>query len=473
VDVGISGPHESVTNQETTETEAASRLVAGEVVADRYRVVEFLAEGGMGAVYRVEHLHMRKSFALKVLHASLLRNPEVVARFEREAVAAGNIDHPNVAAATDFGRLQDGSFFLVLEFVRGRSLRDVIGGGALDQDRAVNIVRGIVAGVGAAHARGIVHRDLKPENIMLVDHDGDPDFVKVLDFGIAKVDLSVPVGADAGATPLTAIGSVMGTPEYMAPEQALGETVDARSDIYSLGVIFYELLAGQCPFVGSAVAVLQGHVLQPPPFPEDLVARVDSRIVDIVRKLLAKQPQDRFDSLATLAAELAEVAAPPRIIIDAPARPPAPSSADRAVDGGLRAGFDTGHRLFVQVSRLSRPLKIGALVLAVAVAAWVVVAFATSGKAVKPKVAPVQAPVPSEVAAPLPPPPVEGPSSPPDDVTPVLLPPPPAAQGSAASTPPRAGANGSGPNTSATHGTAHRRTGPGGIYIPPPKDWFK
>jgi serine/threonine-protein kinase len=425
---------------------------------------------------------MRKSFALKVLHPSLIKNPEVVARFEREAVAAGNIDHPNVAAATDFGRLEDGSFFLVLEFVRGRSLRDVIDSGAVDQERAIKIMRGIVAGVGAAHARGIVHRDLKPENIMLVDHNGDPDFVKVLDFGIAKVELAASVGADGSAVPLTAIGSVIGTPEYMAPEQALGETVDARSDIYSLGVIFYELLAGRCPFVGSAVAVLQGHVLQPPPFPEELVARLDARIVDILQKLLAKQPRDRFESLSMLASELAEIAAPPRIVIDPPRRPTAPSSAAFAADDKPGNGVGAPRALFGLVSRFSRPARIGVLLLACGVVAWVAVTRSTSRKDEhKAKVAPVQTSVPSvpsvpssEVAAPMPPAPVEGPKSGPDDDIPVVLPPPPAAQGSAASTsPPHATASGAGQSTSATHGTARRHTGPGGIYIPPPKDWFK
>jgi hypothetical protein len=266
--VGISGPNESTRDAEASGTDGSvPRLAPDTVIGDRYRIIEFLAEGGMGAVYRAEHIHMRKSFALKVLHRSLVENPEVVARFEREAIAAGSIDHPNVACATDFGRLPDDSFFLVLEFVRGPSLRDVLDAGALEPARAMRIMRGIVAGVGAAHSKGIVHRDLKPENIMLVDHNGDLDFVKVLDFGIAKADLSVPAGPEGPAAPLTVIGSVMGTAEYMAPEQARGEAVDARSDLYSLGVIFYELLAGGCPFVGTAVSVLQRHVFdEPPPF---------------------------------------------------------------------------------------------------------------------------------------------------------------------------------------------------------------
>ena len=174
--------------------EAPPRLAPGALVAERYRVVSFLDEGGMGAVYRVEHQHMRKAFALKVLHRSLVNRPEIVARFEREAVAAGSIDHPNVAAATDFGRLPDGSFFLILELVQGRSLRDELAVGRPRARPRLEDRPRHRRGGGAAHARGIVHRDLKPENVMLVEHHGDPDFVKVLDFGIAKVEGLVPPG---------------------------------------------------------------------------------------------------------------------------------------------------------------------------------------------------------------------------------------------------------------------------------------
>src|SRR6202012_136866 len=155
-----------------------------------YRLERLIGEGGMGAVYQAEHTHMRKRMAVKVLHAEMSRLPEVVARFEREAMAAAHIEHPNVAAATDFGKLEDGSFFLVLEYVEGRSLREAIAEGRLELGRALSIARQMASALGRAHSIGIVHRDLKPENIMLVARDGEADFVKVLDFGIAKV----PVG---------------------------------------------------------------------------------------------------------------------------------------------------------------------------------------------------------------------------------------------------------------------------------------
>jgi serine/threonine-protein kinase len=176
--------------------------LVGRVLSERYRIESLLGEGGMGAVYLAEHLLMRKRFAVKVLHAEMTRMPEMVARFEREAMAAAHIEHPNVAAATDFGKLDNGAFFLVLEYVEGTSLRDLIEKGALEPRRALHIAHQMASALARAHALGIVHRDLKPENVMLVQRDGDPDFVKVLDFGIAKV----PVGSFPGAAPATKAG---------------------------------------------------------------------------------------------------------------------------------------------------------------------------------------------------------------------------------------------------------------------------
>src|SRR5258706_14913420 len=204
---------------------AAASLV-GKVLSDRYRIESVLGEGGMGAVYLAEHVLMRKRLAVKVLHPEMTRMPEMVARFEREAMAAAHIEHPSVAAATDFGKLEDGSFFLVLEYVEGTSLRDLIAQGPLLSERALHIAYQMASALARAHALGIVHRDLKPENVMLVEREGDPNFVKVLDFGIAKVPVGdfshEPPGSD-GAPVLTQLGMVYGTPEYMAPEQALGQ----------------------------------------------------------------------------------------------------------------------------------------------------------------------------------------------------------------------------------------------------------
>jgi serine/threonine-protein kinase len=281
--------------------EATPTIAPGTLVAGRYRVVSWLGEGAMGSVYRVEDAKTKKPRALKVLHSSMSTLREAVVRFEREAIAAGKIGHPNVAAATDFGRMPDGSFFLLLEFVAGRSLRAELEGGPLDPRRAIRIMQGVVAGVAAAHAKGIVHRDLKPENIMLVEQNGDPDFVKVLDFGIAKVADVTSAGHGNVAQTLTKAGTVIGTPDYMSPEQALGRAVDERSDLYSLGVVLYELLSGEAPFRGGAATLLRQQVMeQPEPLPREVIEDGDPMLVEMVNKLLAKKPDERFQTAAEL-----------------------------------------------------------------------------------------------------------------------------------------------------------------------------
>ena len=260
----------------------------GQLVAERYRIIELLGSGGMGSVYRAEHVHMRKSVAFKVLHRELTHLSDVVTRFEREAIAAARITHPNVASATDFGRLADGACYLVLEYVQGKSLRQSLNQSApFDGGRVLGIARQIALALGAAHEAGIVHRDLKPENVMLVEGAADPDFVKVLDFGIAKIHMPEQEAQPA----LTRMGTIFGTPEYMSPEQALGQNADARTDLYSLGIIIYEMLTGRTPFADKElVAVLTRQMTDlPPPLPSD----VDPSIVTLVTSLLAKRPSER------------------------------------------------------------------------------------------------------------------------------------------------------------------------------------
>jgi serine/threonine-protein kinase len=280
----------------------------GTTLADRYRIDALIGEGGMGRVYAAEHVLMRKRLAIKVLHRELTTMAEVVARFEREAMAAANIDHPNVAAATDFGKLADGAVFLVLEYVQGKSLRDEIATGPIAAERALHITRQIAAGLGSAHALDIVHRDLKPENVMLVEKGGDPDFVKVLDFGIAKVPIGeVPHPTDTPAhTPITKAGMVFGTPEYMAPEQALGQMVDARADLYALGVILYEMLCGSRPFSSqSQVGILGQQLSKPPPKISDRAPGivVPPAVEQVAMKLLQRESSERYQS----ASEVVEV----------------------------------------------------------------------------------------------------------------------------------------------------------------------
>jgi len=307
----------------------------GTVIADRYRVDEKIGDGGMGAVYRVEHTHMRKMLALKVLHHDLCVYPEIVARFEREAMAAANIEHPNVAGATDFGKLADGTFYLVLEYVEGIDLRQLLQRDrVLEPSRAVHISLQILGALGRAHDLGIVHRDLKPENILLVEKEHDPEFVKVLDFGIARV----PVGAlgrpsqhpgDNTNKPLTRAGTVYGTPEYMAPEQALGQVVDGRADLYAMGILLFEMLAGARPFDDvDKVALLGAHVSKPVPrLSQRSKQHIPEGLEELVTRALAKQPDDRYQTAAELAGALLDLG------FDAPmpiTRHPSRSNAERS-----------------------------------------------------------------------------------------------------------------------------------------------
>jgi serine/threonine protein kinase len=282
----------------------------GTVIAGRYRVDSRLGEGGMGAVYLVEHTLMRKKLALKVLHREMCSQTEIVARFEREAMAAAHIDHPNVAGATDFGKLEDGSFYLVLEYVEGTSLRTLIDKGPLAAPRAVHVTVQILAALRRAHELGIVHRDLKPENILLFEKDGDPDFVKVLDFGIARVPIgSLISGGDSGPS-LTRAGMVYGTPEYMAPEQALGQNVDGRSDIYGTGVMLFEMLTGRRPYDNKdKVALLGQHVAGAIPSLRERAPTLmlPIELEQVVTKLLSKSPSDRYADAAEAMQALLDV----------------------------------------------------------------------------------------------------------------------------------------------------------------------
>jgi serine/threonine-protein kinase len=276
----------------------------GQVVAERYRIVELLGRGGMGAVYRADHVLIHKSFALKVLHRELTHHAEAVKRFEREAIAAGRIDHPNVATATDFGRLASGAFFLVLDYVQGISLRQLLRTErTLPEQRALRIARQIAAGLGAAHAAGVVHRDLKPDNVMLLEASADTDHVKVLDFGIAKIRSDELRDEPA----ITRFGTVFGTPEYMSPEQAVGQAVDLRSDLYALGILLYEMLAGKTPFFDEQlVAILARQMTEAPP---ELPSSVTQATRDLVMRLLEKQPESRPQSAELVVAEIDAIAA--------------------------------------------------------------------------------------------------------------------------------------------------------------------
>jgi eukaryotic-like serine/threonine-protein kinase len=315
---------ESTVGAATDGSAAPTRKLVGSLVAGRYRVEAILGEGAMGAVYRVEHVLMRKQLALKVLHPELSQNAEFVSRFEREAMAAAHIEHPNVAAATDFGRTEDGAFFLVLEYVEGTSLGATIRNSEIAPERAIAIARQIALALVRAHELGLVHRDLKPDNIMLVDRGEARDVVKVLDFGIAKASDGVFArNANKPFEVLTRAGAIYGTPEYMSPEQALGEAVDARSDLYAVGVILYEMLTGMLPFADGDTTRLLGQILTStvPPLSVRAPSRVVPPLVEsVVMCLLEKQASKRYASARDVVEALDSAAAASGIGTSARAR---------------------------------------------------------------------------------------------------------------------------------------------------------
>jgi serine/threonine-protein kinase len=240
---------------------AAEDPLVGTVVSDRYRIVRKVGEGGMGAVYQAEHAVIGKRVALKVLFADLSRRPELVARFLQEAKSASRIGHENVIDISDFGQTSHGLVYIAMEFLEGQDLgRALRTERTLPWGRARGILMQIAKGLRAAHGQGIIHRDMKPENIFLVQREGRPDFVKVLDFGIAKV-----VSADNNDGPrLTQTGMIFGTPEYMSPEQAQGQPPDHRVDVYAVGCIMYHMLTGVVPFhADSFMGILTKHLLEP------------------------------------------------------------------------------------------------------------------------------------------------------------------------------------------------------------------
>jgi eukaryotic-like serine/threonine-protein kinase len=271
------------------------RLI-GTVLADRYRVESLIGVGAMGRVYRAEHVHMRKWVALKILHAELTKIPDMVQRFEQEAQAAAKIQHPHVAAATDFGKLADGSVYLALEYVEGTSLTDLIQAGPVPLRRVLDIAHQVSSALEVAHAHGIVHRDLKPDNLLLVAQE-QQDFVKILDFGIAKLPTE---GADDDK-PLTLAGMVYGTPEYMAPEQALAQDVDGTADIYALGVIMFEMITGRRPYLGPVAGLLGQQLSKPlPKMSEVAQVLVPPAMEQLVFEMLSTDPKQRPSDVKNL-----------------------------------------------------------------------------------------------------------------------------------------------------------------------------
>src|SRR3989440_3828092 len=279
----------------------------GQVLAGKYRIDEKIDEGGMGCVYRATHVLMEKTVAVKVLHPALAADDRIVARFTREAKAASRISHPHAINVTDFGESENGIVYLVMEYLRGRTLKDIVrDGGPMPLARVTEIVRQVAGALDAAHAEGVIHRDLKSDNIMLEEAAGGGDWAKGLDFGIAKIQQSIHE-TDPG---LTAPNLIIGTPQYMSPEQcSQASDIDARSDIYSFGVIIYETLAGHVPFTGdSPTAIMLKHLQEPPPSVLDERKDMPSSVGRVVARALAKRPEDRYQTAGELADALGEAA---------------------------------------------------------------------------------------------------------------------------------------------------------------------
>jgi len=230
----------------------------GRMVSGRFRIIRKLGDGGMGEVYLAEQLPMGREVALKVLRQHLADDPQAVERFQREAQAASQLTDQHTITVYDFGQDEDGTLFLAMEFLEGQPLDELLAGDRIDPARAARILAQVCGSLEEAHGRGMVHRDLKPENIFLTVRGRDPDYVKVLDFGIAKVTQS-PKGEKLET--ITRAGAIFGTPQYMSPEQIRGEELDARSDVYALGVILYEMISGQLPFkAGTVMELLTQHL---------------------------------------------------------------------------------------------------------------------------------------------------------------------------------------------------------------------
>lgn len=278
----------------------------GAVVDERYRVLRRIGEGGMGIVYEVEHVVIEKRLALKVLRDDYSSRPDVVARFRQEARSASKIGNEHIVDISDFGETVNKASYFVMEMLDGEDLANVLSrDGTIPLSRAADILTQCGRALAAAHAKGIVHRDMKPENIFLVTRESRPDFVKIVDFGIAKMS-DVETDGQPGRK-LTKTGMIFGTPEYMSPEQAAGKSLDHRVDIYALGVICFEMLTGSVPFSGDTfMGVLTQHMFEPPPtlLQMNPNVRVPDAMEAFIQKALAKDANDRFQTCEEFIAAL-------------------------------------------------------------------------------------------------------------------------------------------------------------------------
>ncbi len=283
--------------------------LVGTTLNERYLILHQIGEGGMGIVYEAQHVVIEKRVALKVLRADFSSQSEVVQRFRQEAKSASRIGHEHIVDISDFGETPTGQCYFVMEYLEGEDLANVLAReGTVAPARAADLVLQCARALGAAHSKGIVHRDMKPENIFLTHREANEDFVKIVDFGIAKMsDVETP---GAPGRKLTKTGMIFGTPEYMSPEQAGGKELDHRVDIYALGVILYEMVTGRVPFVGdSFMGILTQHMFETP-LPLRKVnpqVEVSSELDAVIFRALAKDPDERYQTMEELAEAIAAV----------------------------------------------------------------------------------------------------------------------------------------------------------------------
>lgn len=266
------------------ESTPSSQAFSHSVIADRYAVKKELGSGAMGNVYLAEDLRLKREVALKQLAPSLSSNKQLIARFRQEAVALARLSHPNIVQVYDFFEA-DGFFWIVMEFVKGGELEDTLNTHQeLDQKESFRLLKQMAEALGYAHQQGVIHRDFKPANVLLTENSD----IKVSDFGIAKL---------AQSSVQTQLNTVMGTPSYMSPEQANGESADERTDIYSLGIIFYQMLAGELPFKGDTKSIIAQHLSKQPPLIHESQDDVSAEVDQVIQKMLAKHPADRYQSM--------------------------------------------------------------------------------------------------------------------------------------------------------------------------------
>ena len=358
-----------------------------------------LGEGGMGTVYLCEHEVLHRRLAVKVLRADLTADPELVDRFRNEAIAASRIGQENVVDVLDFGAEEDGALYYVMEALEGKSLGAIIRErGALDVFRALDLLEQICRALAAAHARGVVHRDVKPDNVFVVHREDGTEQAKVIDFGISHVPRA------KGTAPITRAGSIIGTPEYMAPEQAAGDPADPRADVYAVGVLAFEMLTGELPIeAATPIATLVAHQTHTPDAPSRRRPAVPQEVDALVLRALAKRPEERQESMEALAAEVARVRA--RLGSRTASYSPPRVSRPRAATVAL---LDEEARDTIRRSRRGGAVVVAFVVAAaIAVAGWVVAEWAREGRsgagaAASPAAAPTAAasPAPTSTASP-------------------------------------------------------------------------